>query len=116
MTFLCHLLLRATSFVKRSLPVSAVMSFSASALETLLLSKQEHKLAVATSPLIFNTSSSHLELAPGLPYKLNITQTDELGNNIRGEVAILLPAGAPVFDNSKVSNALAEKDTYSRNG
>ena len=36
--------------------------------------------SIATSPLILNTSSSYLELTPGLPYKLNITQTDELGN------------------------------------
>ena len=38
--------------------------------------------SIATSPLILNTSSSNLKLAPGLPQKLNITQTDELGNNI----------------------------------
>ena len=36
--------------------------------------------SIATFPLILNTSSSYLELTPGLPYKLNITQTDELGN------------------------------------
>ena len=36
--------------------------------------------SIATSPLILNTSESYLELTPGLPYKLNITQTDELGN------------------------------------
>ena len=36
--------------------------------------------SIATSPLILNRSSSYLELTPGLPYKLNITQTDELGN------------------------------------
>ena len=36
--------------------------------------------SIATSPLILNTSSSYLELTPGLPHELNITQTDELGN------------------------------------
>ena len=36
--------------------------------------------SIATSPLILNTSLSYLELAPGLPHELNITQTDELGN------------------------------------
>ena len=38
--------------------------------------------SIATSPLILNTSSSYLELTPGLPHELNITQTDELGNNV----------------------------------
>ena len=37
---------------------------------------------IATSPLILNTSLSYLELTPGLPHELNITQTDELGNVI----------------------------------
>ena len=47
--------------------------------------------SIATSPLNLTISSlhlascdakSHLELTPGLPHELNITQTDELGNDI----------------------------------
>ena len=36
-----------------------------------------------------NTSSSYLELPPGLPHELNITQTDELGNKITDLFLIL---------------------------
>ena len=45
--------------------------------------------SIATSPLILNTSLSYLELAPGLPHELNITQTDELGNKITDLFLIL---------------------------
>ena len=38
--------------------------------------------SIATSPSLLNTSSSNLELTPGLPHELDITQTDELGNDI----------------------------------
>ena len=38
--------------------------------------------SIATSPSLLNTSSSNLELIPGLPHELDITQTDELGNDI----------------------------------
>ena len=37
--------------------------------------------SIATSPSLLNTSSSYLELTPGLPHELIITQTDELGND-----------------------------------
>ena len=36
--------------------------------------------SIGTSPSLLNTSSSYLELTPGLPHELNITQIDELGN------------------------------------
>ena len=36
--------------------------------------------SIATSPSLLNTSSSCLELIPGLPHELIITQIDELGN------------------------------------
>ena len=38
--------------------------------------------SIATSPSLLNTSSSNLELIPGFPHELNITQTDELGNDV----------------------------------
>ena len=38
--------------------------------------------SIATSPSLLNTSSLYLELIPGFPHELNITQTDELGNDV----------------------------------
>ena len=38
--------------------------------------------SIATSPSLLNTSSSYLELIPGLPHELIINQTDERGNAI----------------------------------
>ena len=38
--------------------------------------------SISTAPSQLNTSSSYLELTPGLPHQLNITQTDELGNDV----------------------------------
>ena len=37
--------------------------------------------SIATSPSLLNTSSSYLELIPGLPHELTVTQTDEWDND-----------------------------------
>ena len=66
--------------------------------------------SIATSPLLLNISSSCLELTPGLPHELNITQTDELGNDIADMYLIT----AEIEDDGTTGNFFANVDNRNK--